>query len=161
MFMSEELKNYEISFLLNSENTYQELIQALKNCQFSIIDEGSISKIKLAYPTKKENFAYFGCLRFSGHPHDVKNLNSQLKTNPKILRFLIIHQSIISAGGGPALSGKESERGSNGQSSLTQAKRLSERQKIQGALSQEAERISKPRVLSNEALEKKLEEILK
>jgi ribosomal protein S6 len=155
--METESKNYEIDFLAKSEENRKGIIEILKKYQLSVINEGKISKIKLAFPVKKENFAYLGHLSFSGHPQDVKNLSDQLKTNIEILRFLIVHQPIV----------KESESEAAEQTPLTQTKHLSERQKnspVRNGISngaRETEKISKTEVLSNEALEKKLEEILK
>ena len=153
--MIEETKNYEIAFLVKFEADREELIKNLKANQFSIIGEGQISRIKLAFPIKKENFAYFGYLHFSGDPKNIKNLSDEIKTEAKILRSFIIPQPP-----------KESEVKIPEGISSARLRRFSERREIkeiplQSPTSQLAKKQAKTEVLSNEALEKKLEEILK
>jgi len=139
--MNEERKNYEIAFLVKSEEDQEGIIKILKNSQLPVIGEGRISKIKLAYPIKKENFAYSGYLHFSGSPQDIGNLTESLKNEPKILRFSVITQPIV----------KKDER--------RVVERASSRQ-AQEVTPQLPKKTSVTEALSNEALEKKLEEIL-
>lgn len=139
--MNEERKNYEIAFLVKSEEDQEGIIKILKNFQLPVIGGGRISKIKLAYPIKKENFAYSGYLYFSGSSQDIGNLTARLKNEPKILRFSVITQPIV----------KKDER------------RVVERTSSRQAQEVTPQLPKKPTVteaLSNEALEKKLEEIL-
>ena len=152
--MIDENKNYEIGFLIKSESDREEIIKALKDSQFSIIGEGQTQRIKLAYPIKKETFAYFSYLHFSGQPADIQNLNNKLKTGAKILRFSIVPQPIA----------KESRFSES--AAPAQQRGFSERPKIQetpfqASVHQPPRETSAPEALSNEALEKKLEEILK
>jgi ribosomal protein S6 len=151
-----EEKKYEVGFLIKSEPDKEGLIKILKDNQFSIINAGQTSRIKLAYSIKKENFAYFGYLHFSGDPANVPKLSDQIKNDSKVLRFLIIPQSII----------KEGEGRIPEEISSTRAKYFSERQKVQGTpfespAPQLPKKPARTEALSNEALEKKLEEILK
>lgn len=150
-----EGKNYEVGFLIKSDSDKGGLIKILEDNQFSIINEGQISRIKLAYPIKKENFAYFGYLHFSGVPANIQNLSDKLRTESKILRFSIIPQSVEET------EGKISE-----EIYSTRARHFSERQKVQGTpfqppTPQLPKKPARTEALSNEALEKKLEEILK
>jgi len=150
-----EEKNYEVGFLIKSDSDKEGLIKILEDNQFSIINDGQISRIKLAYPVKKENFAYFGYLHFSGHPANIQNLSDRLRTESKILRFLIIPQST-----------EESEGKISEEIYSTRAKHFSERQKAQEipfrpSTPQPPKKPARVEALSNEALEKKLEEILK
>lgn len=140
--MNEERKNYEIAFLVKSEEDQEGIRKILRNFQLPVIDGDRISKIKLAYPIKKENFAYSGYLHFSGSPQDIGNLTESLKNEPKILRFSVITQPIV----------KKDER--------RVVERASSRQ-TQEAAPQLPKKTPRTEVLSNEALEKKLEEILK
>lgn len=140
--MEIERKNYEIAFLVKSEEDREGIIKILKNSQLPVIGEGRISKIKLAYPIKKENFAYFGYLYFSGSSQDIGNLTDSLRNEPKILRFSIVIQPII----------KKDEPGAVERASSRQAQKVAP---------QLPKKISVTETLSNEALEKKLEEILK
>jgi len=139
--MNEERKNYEIAFLVKSEEDQEGIIKILRNFQLPVIDGDRISKIKLAYPIKKENFAYSGYLHFSGSPQDIGNLTESLKNEPKILRFSVITQPIV----------KKDER--------RVVERVSSRQ-TQEAAPQLPKKTPRTEALSNEALEKKLEEIL-
>ncbi len=152
--MNEENKNYEIGFLVKAEADKDEVIKAVQGSGFSIIGEGPMPRIKLSYPIKKENYAYFGYLHFSGNPAGIQGVNDRLKTGSKTLRFFIVPQPIIR-------EVKTSE-----QDSFAQTKRFSRRRSTkelspQQPITQRTKEPSKPEVLSNEALEKKLEEILK
>ena len=156
--MIEEEKKYEVGFLIKSEPDKEGLIKILRDNQFSIINAGQsqTSRIKLAYSIKKENFAYFGYLHFSGDPANISKLSDQIKTDSKVLRFFIIPQSII----------KEGEGRIPEEISSTRTKHFSERQKVQGTpfqspTPQSPKKPARVEALSNEALEKKLEEILK
>lgn len=152
--MTEENKNYEIGFLVKTELDKDEIVKAVKSSEFSIIGEGPVSRIKLSYPIKKENYAYFGYLHFSGSPANVQGLNDKLKTGSKVLRFSIVPQPIVK------------EVRISEQDSSVQTRHFSERRKAREVssrplTSQSVKESPKPEVLSNEALEKKLEEILK
>ena len=143
--MEKEQKKYEISFLVRDENGQQEITKTLESCQASIIDGGNVLRINLAYQIKKENEAYFGYLHFLANTDKIKNISDDLKLNQKVLRFLIITPPI------------------------TKMMRMETQRIIKKTFQPRAvERmeIKKPSpaptaTLSNEALEKKLEEILK
>jgi len=143
--MDKEVKNYEIAFLVKSEEEQKKLFKILTDFQLTIINEGKLSKIKLAYPIKKQNFAYFGYLYFSGAPDVVNNLTKFLNNESSILRFIIISQPVI-----------EKEK---------TLEKDSTTKKTSGKQTAKTTTISKKTVpietLSNEVLEKKLEEILK
>ncbi|MDP3015372.1 MAG: 30S ribosomal protein S6 [bacterium] len=143
--MDKEPKKYEIGFLVKLEEDKGELARILKDRGFSIIDDGEVSRIKLAYLIKKENFAFFGYLYFSGDPESVKELDKELKTSPKILRHLIISRPVIM---------RKIESKIDSEKVYTR--------EISAAPAISARKITpKTEVLSNEELEKKLEEILK
>ncbi len=151
-----ETKNYEISFLTKSELERAEIVKLLNNHQLSIIGDGQSSKIRLAYPIKKEEFAYFSSLYFSAEPEKIKDLNHELRTNPGILRFSIVSRSTI----------KETEERSYREIFPTRERPSLVRQEIERVgprfdSPQIAKKPQKTEALSNEALEKKLEEILK
>lgn len=153
----ENNKNYEIGFLLKPEKDRQNLITSLINHQMSINKESQISRIKLAYPIKKENFAYFGSIYFSGNPENIKKLTEDLKHNSQILRFIIVSKPIYetSPEQPPPIPYFQSQK----------VKSISE-EKLNYSESAESKKqllkkSQKPEELSNEDLEKKLEEILK
>ncbi|MBI2591708.1 MAG: 30S ribosomal protein S6 [Candidatus Brennerbacteria bacterium] len=141
---ADDTKQYEIAFILKTENGYI-IKQELNNRGFSILNESPINKIRLAYPIKKESQAYWGYYGFNGAPAEVKGLSVELKLKPEILRFLIISLPKKSA--------------------VSKERRVSTARTIIAKPIEEIEKPEKPfydknKILSNEALEKKLEEIL-
>lgn len=150
----EVVKNYEIGFLVKDDNDRQEIVRILSNHQMPIINEGQISQVKLAYPIKKENCAYFGYLYFSARPRDIKKLREELQTSPKILRFIIIANPVLKDGRPISGQVEPIKKHSAPESSFVSNVEAS-------SLKKEKIKSAKTEVLSNEALEKKLEEILK
>lgn len=140
---SDEKKQYEIAFILKTEDAYV-IKQVLNNRGFSILNESLVNKIKLAYPIKKEIQAYWGYCGFAGAPAEVKELSLELKLKPEILRFLIVSlpkKSVV----------RQERRVSTRISSIKPIEKNEKPEKL----------AYEPKILSNEALEKKLEEILK
>ena len=148
--MEKESKNYEIAFLTKSEEDRQEIASVIKSHQISVVDEEKQpSKIRLAYPIKKENYAFFEYLRFSAPPQETQKLKKELEKNQKILRFFI-------TGSQPAAKTVVSDL----------AKSVKKIMPAKTATPADSGRLIRKRTegpppLSNEALEKKLEEILK
>ncbi len=142
--MEKESKKYEIGFLVRLEEDRVALARILKDRGFSIVDDGEVSRIKLAYPIKKENFSFFGYLYFFGDPENVGELNKELKTSPKILRHLIISQ--------PVMIRKVENK--------TVSEKVYTREVPAVPAISARKTTPKTEVLSNEELEKKLEEIL-
>lgn len=144
--MKEEGKNYELTFVVASENDYNELLEIVRSEKIELSSQTQPSKIKLAYPIKKENFGYFGSMYFSATAEDVQKLNKALRSNLKILRFFIFNKPTI----------KEVMNKRSG--------RLMRRQNGAEKIPEGIPPVSpteKPGILTNEALEKRLEEILK
>jgi ribosomal protein S6 len=129
-------REYEISFLLAAENE-SEIFDILNKYRAEIIHRSPISSIKLAYPIKKQNSAFFGFCQFNAVPEEVEKISAALKLKASILRFLMIKNPVV-----------------QNLSSQTVFKKPIELSKleIEGPSS---------KTLSNELLEKKLEEILK
>ncbi|MBI4993436.1 30S ribosomal protein S6 [Candidatus Wolfebacteria bacterium] len=144
--MEKDLKKYEIGFLAYSEEARNNIVELLKVNSAEIINDGGFSKIKLAYPVKKHTSAFFGYIQFSSLPSAVVNLKDSLKLNSQILRFMII---ILNP---KALLAKSSGRFFE----KSEAKEF--KKELEGI---EVKKIRPQSVLSNEDLEKKLEEILK
>ncbi|MFA5084354.1 MAG: 30S ribosomal protein S6 [Candidatus Paceibacterota bacterium] len=130
-----EKRKYEIGFVIKTEDA-SVISQSLKNRGFAVLNDNPVEKVQLAYPIKKESYAYFGFLHFEGDPAAIKNLKDDLKLNPEVLRYLIITPPFIKK---PAW-----------RKSLP----VQSQQEIKPALPTES-------ILTNEALEKKIEEILK
>jgi ribosomal protein S6 len=134
-------KQYEISFLGKSEDIVREISDCLERHEARIISEASIKKINLSYKIKKENEAYFGYLYFECAPDKSKEIEKDLNLNTNILRFIIITPPFL----------KERKRfipnESRSQSPTPTRPALEKRVQTQPSL-------------TNEALEKKIEEIL-
>lgn len=149
--MNEETKNYELAFLLKSDQDYKEISKSINDAEVKISAEGQMTKIKLAYPIKKESFAYFGYLYLTSNTQNIKKLSEALRSNLKILRFLIFIKPLVK----PAEAGKASR--------VRLSREPSEYIKMPEIAFRPAAPTtpSRSQNLSNEALEKKLEEILK
>ncbi|MBN2197861.1 30S ribosomal protein S6 [Candidatus Wolfebacteria bacterium] len=150
--MEQEKKNYEINFLLKNEEDKEVIVNIFKKLQLSISGDSGISKIKLSYPIKKENFAFFGSFYFSTEPANIINLTEELRNKKNILRFSILFRPIIEE-----RKREENENVDTGKKKLLEE--YSKKEKI--SVSQETSKAPRTENLSNEALEKRLEEILK
>ncbi len=128
-------KEYEISFLIREENHKEEILSALQKIGAELIFVKEPEKINLAYPIKHVNQALFGFIDFKAFPEKAKELENNLKTSKNILRFMIIYDSFIK---------KPSQ----------DKKKIEESKKPKQFIKQQEN------VLTNEALEKKLEEML-
>jgi ribosomal protein S6 len=137
-----EKKPYELSFLVNNEGDMQEILKLLAQHQIEIRGEGSLRKLNLAYPIKRASEAYFGYMNFTGMPSAVKSLERDLNTNAAVLRALIVKLPKEKTG---------------------VARELKPRPMIKPVMRRRtvgAEMPRSPKPLSNEAIEKKIEEIL-
>lgn len=132
-----ENKEFEISYLVRGEKDSSEIFKLLKQHDFEISFESQAKRITLAYKIKKEISAYFGFARFKGDPAEIKSLNHDLESSDLILRFLIIASPFV------------------------QTKTASQKPRPVTTTKIKTEFETKPNLpLSNEALEKKIEEIL-
>lgn len=88
--MEKEVKAYEISFLVREEEDVQEVIKHLSGIKADIVNEGPITRIRLAYPIEKENEAYFGFIHFTADPALCIQLTGELEIEPKVVRSLLV-----------------------------------------------------------------------
>lgn len=137
---TEGKKQYETAFLLKEESGVHDVVKSLKTRSAEIIFEGPVEKIDLAYKIKKESSAYFGYLHFEAAPEDVKSLNDDLRNKDSVLRFLIVTPPFV----------KSKARPSPRMILKTPAEPRIEKRRQPAPLP----------LLSNEALEKRIEEIL-
>ncbi len=136
-------KEYELAFLAAEESGAPKVSAAIaKNGGGGFLPR-PVERIALEYKIKKATSAYFGFLHFRMAPMGAKALEHEMNVMPGILRFLIITPPFVKtkpriarpwSGIAPAAA------------SLTPSDRV------------EREQTSLP--ISNEALEKKIEEIL-
>jgi len=148
MNMNEEKKYYEIGFLLKSEDKKAEIKKILEKNKAEITEEGAISGIKLEYPIKKENFAYFGYIHFSAEPESAKEIDKEVKQNPAILRHLVVIYPV------EKINKMKRER------RMATREGFAKKEPSIQAGPAAPRRPKKIEALSNEDLEKKLEEIL-
>lgn len=133
---TENKKNYEISFLTHSEEGVGVLVKHLNQLGAEILNEGDIESINLAYPIKKHESAYFGCIHFEASPDLIDQLKEVLKFEDGVLRYLIITPPFMKEG-------------------APQAKE----HKIETEKKKPSSEPTSEKGLSNEDLEAKLEEI--
>ena len=136
-----DTKLYEMSYLLKNEGDVSVVGKFIKDLGGEIEFESPASKIVLAYPVQKEESAYFGYVHFSMEPAEISHLSHEMETRPGILRHLIIT---------PPFKKSESRP------------RVEVPRRVERApLPRQAEPVRPAESLTNEELEKKIEEILK
>ncbi|OGZ03386.1 MAG: hypothetical protein A2430_00875 [Candidatus Liptonbacteria bacterium RIFOXYC1_FULL_36_8] len=143
-------KKYEIGFLFENEQDVAEILSALEKNGAERLNEIPVKKISLSYPIKKRSQANFSAIIFSSLPEKIKDIENSLKFSPSILRFLIV---LIPDSNKNSRS-RKSEHQKNAPKNETRDNFSSEKEKY----SEQHDYIGG--ILSNEALEKKLEEIL-
>ncbi len=127
-------KEYELAYLVEDEARVSAPKELVRAAGGEIRNEGQASRIRLAYPVKHQTEAFFGFLQFMLEPAGAKELEKSLNADNRILRSLIITPPPM----------KETRRPSEAPA--------------EGRPPRPQE--SRPMPLSNEALEKKIEEIL-
>ena len=134
-----EKKNYEVAVLVKEEESFASILTTLNQHGVEIREEGAVKKIVLAYPIKRATQGYFGFFYVQALPHDIKQLEKDIQRAPAVLRSLIVTIP--------------STRSTKEESSL---RRPQFRRPLPASFSE-----SKParKILSNEALTKKIEEI--
>jgi ribosomal protein S6 len=132
-----DIKKYELSFLVKEEGDEKKVLEFISKEGGTIDLEPQPTKISMAYPINGFNQAYFGYVHFSVMPEVIANLEHELVTKDFVLRHLIITPPFV----------KEAKP--------KQADKITAEVKPEGK--QESPK-SEP--LTNEELEKKIEEIL-
>lgn len=132
-----EVKDYEIAFLTRDEGGSGEIAKSLERAGAEITFPGPVEKINLTYAIRKETSACFGYLHFRLAPECLTALDRDLLMNPVVLRFLIVSPPFVKA-----------------------KPKMAPKAKARALPHQPIERNREPLPLSNEALERKIEEIL-
>ncbi|MFH0890609.1 MAG: 30S ribosomal protein S6 [Candidatus Liptonbacteria bacterium] len=136
-------RDYEASFLSQEENGKEVLLQWIGRFGGEVLLEGPSEKIALAYPVAKQTSAYFGFAHFRMNPDQAAALARELKTAGTFLRFLLVTPPCVKAK--PRTMNPRGSRPAEA---------------VEASLpSVEHKPISE--TLSNEDLEKKIEEILR
>jgi len=99
---AENKKEYELSYLLTpevqedkTEAEIEELKKIIGENGGEITQTNPLEKKQLAYPVKKQNYAYLGVLYFNIDDKDsLAKIKKVLTSNKKVLRFLILNEVI-------------------------------------------------------------------
>lgn len=137
-----EKRKYEISFYVKEEGDTSVVSAVLEKAGAVNLKEEPVKKIQLAYPIKKEKIVFAKTIFFEIEGEKVNNIRNSLLLENKVLRFMITKV--------PEVLYKTKEERKN---KITSDK----------AKSLQSEKIFSPKpsdILTNESLEKKIEEIL-
>ncbi len=146
--MVDEKKTYELAFMARDEKGIGDLTSRIKDAGGEVVLEGPVEQMQLAYPIKKQTQGHFGYLHVKLDADKVNPLMEGLEHAQGILRALIITPVV----------GKQKPRqmpmGDKARSTTpgTSARPMAAEKKPAAPAA--------PAPLSNEALEKKIEEIL-
>ncbi|MGB9608962.1 MAG: 30S ribosomal protein S6 [Minisyncoccia bacterium] len=135
--MDKEVKKYEVSFLVDDPLIEGEVLNLLNKIGATILFQKNAEKINLAYKIKGRTSAFFGYIYFETFPEKVVEFDKLLHQNKNLLRFMIVSDPFI-------------RENKNNQDKKSET--YNQKSKIKYGQNET--------VLTNEALEKKLEEIL-
>jgi ribosomal protein S6 len=142
-----EKKLYELALLLKNEEDLAGILAFLKQANGEVASEPRAKRLMLAYKIKSHTEAVFVSLTFHAFPDDAKNLEEDLNTRQEVVRFMVMKALPPSAQPtGPMTAMPPMKRGRPAG--------------IRAGAPGESKPASRPAPLSNEALEKKIEEIL-
>jgi ribosomal protein S6 len=130
-----EVKEYEISAISTSETVLADVRAALEKEQAVVTEEGKAVALRLAYAIRKQTSGFFSFIKFSAHPETIAAIEKRVNALPHILRLLIVTP--------PPAHASENER-----------------RRERTGTGQKPASPETPQ-LTNEALEQKIEEILK
>lgn len=142
--MDVDKKIYELCYLLIAPEAEAEVTRLLSQYQSDILHHGKLYDLRLAYPIKKQQSALFGFVQFSALPANADKIKASLSLSPKVLRLMLT-----------TLSPKRLA-----QMKGAEVARVQEQMPEKPVKPIEL-KSSRPLALTNEALEEKLEEILK
>ncbi len=142
-------KEYELGILVKTEEDVAPITAALRQHNAEVAAEPRAKRLTLAYEIKKNKEGVFAYCTFKAAGEDVKKLEQDLTTNAEVIRFLIVKTPK------PDLSAER--RTFSPAEAATQRRTRTMRP---GVASTSDAKPAAPKPLSNEALEKKIEEIL-
>lgn len=136
-------KEYELALLLKNETDVAGVVALVGKFNGEGISEPRAKRLGLAYEIKKQTEAVFASFTFKAYGDDIKSLEGELNTHHEVVRFMIIASPVASEHAASLLPPHDKRPVRS----------------TRPMASPEAKPVSRP--LSNEALEKKIEEILK
>lgn len=131
-----EKKEYEIGYMIKAADALAEIEKVLSSEQADVVNKSQPREMRLAYPVKKHTTAFFGFIIFKVMPEAIARMKKVLQLREGVLRFIIVK---------PA-SKKIAKQVASKEEKTNESPTMD---------------VQLPRVLTNEALEEKLEEILK
>ncbi|MEK7554519.1 MAG: 30S ribosomal protein S6 [Patescibacteria group bacterium] len=81
---------YELSFLVRSDGDHAKVSSVLSLHGAEITFQGPVNQIRLAYPIKREESAYFGFFQFTLSRTETAKIHEALNRESSVLRFLLI-----------------------------------------------------------------------
>jgi ribosomal protein S6 len=142
-------KEYELALLLNSEDDLAGAIKLVGTHNAESLSEPRAKRLQLAYEIKKHTEAVFVYFTFKMFGDDMKALEHELNTHADVLRFMVIASPAPAERTATSAMPPREERRPRSSTPYTAP-----------AAPLEAPRSAPSKPLSNEALEKKIEEIL-
>jgi len=142
-------KEYELAVLVKTEEDLAAVTALIRQHNGEMVFEFRPKKLALAYEIKKNTEAIFAYCNFHAAPEEAKALESDLNVKAEVIRFMVI------ASPAPAES---TERQAMPPGAMPRRPRVMRPVSNDVAAAPAKPAPSKP--LSNEALEKKIEEIL-
>ena len=134
-------KNYELSFLSQEEGGKEVLLQWINRFGGEVLVQGPVENIVLAYPIAKQSSAHFGFVHFKMSPEQASALSRELKMAGVFLRFLLTTPPCVKTRPRSISAKSKPEQGT-----------------VAPIVSPERRPVTES--ISNEDLEKKIEEIL-
>lgn len=151
----EEKKEFEISYIVKTENGIKSVKDLCSRHNGSVISGDEPKKIALAYPIKKEMYGFFGVIYVNLPTESVKEIEKESKLENEIIRMMIISEPIK-----VAHKDHEEEEKLQKIGEVIQDKDFDKKEKNQQDELDSKRKKSEDRAVTNEELEKKLEEIL-
>ena len=84
---------YELSFLLKTAEDAAKVSLVATRHGAEMVFQSPVNQIRLAYPIKKEVSAYFGFIQFVALPAESVKMNEELGREPAVIRFLLVEAS--------------------------------------------------------------------
>jgi len=137
-------KEYEISVLLKNEEDIKEMKDLMKKHGFEVTFESPFKRMSLSYEIKKEASAVFGWFYILSKTSAIKDFTKEIKVEPWCIRSLVITDPVKRE-----FDKSDSHERQPRKEVVSKIKEVVEEEKITSD------------VVTNEDLEKKLEEILK
>ncbi|MAF79700.1 hypothetical protein CL629_01325 [bacterium] len=138
---------YEITYLVKDEKDASFMRSVLLKHEAVIVREDPIYKVQLEYPIESEKYAFLGIFVFEILQDNISKLSSDLRLDKKVLRYLITKP----------ISRREERLIGGG---VSEGPPPSLEKDVSPAPVKESPASTSSESLSNEALEKKIEEIL-